>query len=277
MVSWGARQIDDVRSYSEDVGRAGELLTVEQEQELGAASLAGDRAARDELVRCNLRLVMHEALRYCWGDMPLADLIQAGNMGLIRAAEMYDPAKGCRFSTYAVWRIRQEIRREMTGMGRTIRAPHAEVQLCWRVKALRQWRPDLCDEQLASELGVDARDLRHALAMDMALCSLDMIVEDNSGDDGRPLLEMLADDGATVEDTAEIGCMRADIENALTDLPPRTREAISAYYLSNEQPTLSQIGVRLGLSGEGVRHVIRDGLNRLAQNRGLQAWRECVI
>lgn len=225
-------------------------------------------------MRRNLRLVLSEALRHRWQGVPLADLVQAGNEALVRAAELYDPAKGYRFSTYAMWWIRQGVQRGLIEMGRVIRAPHTEVKLCWRVRGVLEREPGLGEEQLAEAVGVELADLRYALAMNEPTLSLDYVSMTQDEPDRRPFWEsVMAEDGETAHDQALAGLLRDDLEDALADLPLRMRTAVSEYYLREDPPTLRQLGKRIGLSGERTRQVIREGLQRLAKHRALRAWR----
>jgi RNA polymerase nonessential primary-like sigma factor len=287
---------DLVRVYLNGIGKTA-LLTAAQEVELAKRIEAGvfaqhmletakklqpkrreeltalvrdGRVAKNHLLEANLRLVVSLAKRYTGRGMPLLDLIQEGNLGLIRAVEKFDYAKGYKFSTYATWWIRQAITRGMADQSRTIRLP---VHLVEQVNKLARIKRDLhqqlgreaTNEELGKEVGLTPEKVADLLDHARDPVSLDMPV---GSDEDAPLGDFIEDGEATDAESAVIsGLLQDDLRRVLATLDDREQSVIRLRYgLDDGQPrTLDQIGREFGLSRERVRQIEREVMSKLRQ------------
>ncbi|MEU8245929.1 sigma-70 family RNA polymerase sigma factor [Nonomuraea sp. NPDC048916] len=236
----------------------------------------GQRAL-DLLIRSNLRLVVSAARRYAHRGLPLLDLIQEGNLGLIRAVEKFDYKRGYKFSTYGMWWIRQSIERGIHDKSRTVRLPtHIGEELARLARIERQLWMDLGREPRTGELAAAAertaaevRGLRR-LALDTV--SLDLPVgEHGEGNIG----DMIADeDGLQVQELAERRAMSAQLHAVVTSLPPREAFVIRHRYglAGLETRTYGEIAERLGLTRERIRQLEKQALKRLRRGSPMLAW-----
>jgi RNA polymerase nonessential primary-like sigma factor len=285
---------DLVRVYLNGIGKTA-LLTAEQEVELAKRIEAGVFAAhvlesdvemspqrrkdlrmvvrdggraRNHLLVANLRLVVSLAKRYTGRGMPLLDLIQEGNLGLIRAVEKFDYTKGFKFSTYATWWIRQAISRGMADQGRTIRLP---VHLVEQVNKLSRLKRELHQQlgrdatlaELARESGIPEEKIADLLDHARDPVSLDMPV---GSDEEAPLGDFIEDSESTSAEAAVVaGFMHDDINRVLRTLDEREQTVVRLRYgLDDGRPrTLDEIGRHFGISRERVRQIERDSMAKL--------------
>lgn len=242
-------------------------LTRAKRRDLNIITKQG-RAARTHLLEANLRLVVSLAKRYTGRGMPLLDLIQEGNLGLIRAMEKFDYTKGFKFSTYATWWIRQAITRGMADQSRTIRLP---VHLVEQVNKLSRIRREMyqhlgreaTNEELAEESGIDESKIELLLRQSRDPVSLDMPV---GADEEAPLGDFIEDSDAADAESAVVASLRhSDIRAVIDSLEQREQDVIIMRYgLDDGVPrTLDQIGRRYGLSRERVRQIEREVMAKL--------------
>ena len=253
--------------YAVTLLESGTRLTPARKRDLATIAREG-HSARQHLLEANLRLVVSLAKRYTGRGMPLLDLIQEGNLGLIRAMEKFDYAKGFKFSTYATWWIRQAITRGMADQSRTIRLP---VHLVEQVNKLARIKRELhqqlgreaTGEELALESGIAQEKIADLFDHSRDPVSLDMPVGSN---EEAPLGDFIEDADATDAESAVIsGFLHSDIRSVLGTLDEREQQVIRLRYgLDDGQPrTLDQIGKVFGLSRERVRQIEREVMGKL--------------
>ena len=253
--------------YFRDINRYS-LLTREEEASLAIAIHKDDEEALCGLVRANLRFVVSVAKRYSGQGLQLSDLINEGNLGLLKAARRFDEARGYRFISYAVWWIRQAIMQALLDKSRTVRLPQNQTALLikiHRTKAALQSEgiPNPVAAQIAQRLEVDEGDVNHALASDRVEMGLDDFGADG---DERPLRDTIADDSQLPPDyDVLMRGLREDVRRALSVLTPREARVIIQYFgLSFEDAqTLQTIGQRLGLTRERIRQIKERALGKM--------------
>jgi len=267
--SWGSdgAGLDLLRTYVSQLDD-GPLLTHAEELELARRKDRGDRAAKDRLVECNLRLVISIARRYQGNGVPLLDLIQDGNIGLIRAVEKFDPEKGFKLSTYATWWIRQAVSRAIASQGRTIRLPLHVIDVMRKMqREQRQLNQKLGREptlvELADKLQMTTAEVEDLQRLNDDTMSLDVPVGEGEND----LADMLEDE--MVVDPFQqtvLGMRQEAVTSALTTLSERSRLVLEMRYgLNGRQPQyLDEVGAVLGVTRERVRQLEHRALQDLA-------------
>ena len=243
-------------------------LSAADEVDLARKIKQGDERARNRLVEANLRFVVSVAKEYQNRGVPLADLISAGNVGLITAAERFDEDKGFKFISYAVWWIRQAILQTLAEQSRTVRLPLNKIGLLYKIskasRLLQQERADAPNpEAIAEQLDVPVEEVKETLMCGRSVRSLDATFRE---EEDHSLLDVLPDDR---QESPEIGvmrgCLRGQIDSALSGLVGREAEILRLYFgLDGEESmTLDQIGSRFGLTRERVRQIKEKALHRL--------------
>jgi RNA polymerase primary sigma factor len=271
---------DAVRAYLKRIGKV-RLLTKEDEVRLAKRVEMNDMAAKNALIEANLRLVVSIAKRYTGRGLTLLDLIQEGNLGLIRAVEKFDWRRGFKFSTYATWWIRQGITRALADQSRTIRIPVHMVERMNRVgrvrRALLQKNGrEPTPEEIAVEVEMPPSQVEEILELGREPVSLETPV--GSGDSGDSRLADFIEDEAT-EAPLELvsqGMREQDLEEALRSLQWRERRVLELRYgLSSGEPmTLEAIGSEVGVTRERVRQIESRTLSKLKNSREAQKLKE---
>lgn len=255
------------------------LLSKEEEAELGRRIRRGDDDALQRLVSANLRFVVTVAKRYTNQGLGLVDLINEGNLGLIKAARRFDESRGFKFISYAVWWIRQSILQALLDHSRLVRLPQNQTAMLLKVNRARtKLQSNGIDDppahQIAAEMKVPEADVLKVLAC----CGTEIGIDD-IGPDGqdRPLTECLsAEDQESPEDRLYERVMREDIRRSLSVLTEREAYIISLYYgLGPEEAlTLEEIGKRLGLTRERIRQIKEKALRKMRQSVGKELLRD---
>jgi RNA polymerase primary sigma factor len=260
---------DLIPSYFAHIDK-GKLLTHAEEVDLSKRAKAGDKRARQRLIEKNLRLVVSVAKKYRGMGLPFEDLIQEGNIGLMKAVEKFDPDRGWRFSTYATWWVRQAVQRAVADKGRTIRVPvHMGDKIRKMARAYNEISAEMerepTDEEVADRLGWTAEQVRDVKGAMPDATSLNQTL--SSDGDGSELGELIEDERASEVAGTVIGEMEIDwLAEAVEQLPERHRHVlIKRYGLGDEQTaTLAQLSEELGISRERVRQVQREAERMLA-------------
>lgn len=261
---------DSTKVYLREIGRH-KLLNGREEIELARATRAGNEVARRKLVQSNLRLVVSIARRYINRGITFQDLIQEGNLGLIRATEKFDPERGYKFSTYATWWIRQSITRALANKSRAIRIPVHMTEVMSRLsKVVRSCaekfgrRPTL--EEIVEQSGIDREKVLLAFGASKSLLSLDQTTKEGFD---RTLAELLEDEsGVSPEESAATTLLSKDIRELLEILTPQEKDVINLRFgLNDGTPmTLAESGSVLGLSRERVRQIEFKAMKKMRNN-----------
>ena len=258
---------DPIREYLKEIGSI-PLLSAQEEYDLARKKAEGDTDAQKQLVEANLRLVVSIAKHYTGRGMSFLDLVQEGNIGLMRAVEKFDYTKGYRLSTYATWWVKQAITRALADQSRTIRLPVHMVETVNRIRrAQRNLSVSLGREpsvdELAENLGMTRRRVTELLQASGDTVSLETPVGD---EDGSSLGDFVADDSnESTEDKAESFLLREEIDEMLKGLSPREREVIILRFgLETGKPmTLEEVGKRFNVTRERIRQIETAALRKL--------------
>jgi len=263
---------DPVQTYLKEIGRVN-LLTPEGEKDIARRVQDGEEEAKAELAAANLRLVVSIAKRYTGLGLPLLDLIQEGNVGLMRAIEKFDPERGFKFSTYATWWIRQAITRAITQTSRSIRLPESLIQRLRQIhQAESSWIDKYgeppTDEDLADELDIPVEQVQEARQAPQFTTSLDKPLDDE--DEGDELQQLIGNGSLPAPlRTALKELRREELRKALDILTERERMVLSLRYgLDDDEPrTLEDTGHELGISRERVRQIQNEALEKMRHPR----------
>jgi RNA polymerase nonessential primary-like sigma factor len=261
-----ATDADPTRLYLKEI-EVSPLLTADEEKHYSRLALKGDITARDKMIECNLRLVVKIARRYMNRGLALLDLIEEGNLGLIRAVEKFDPERGFRFSTYATWWIRQTIERGLMNQTRTIRLPiHVIKELNTYLRAARKLTQELnreaTSEDVAKLLKKPVKDVEKMFKLaDRVSFDIPM-----GGEGERPLLDVIPDENNT--DPASIlqdESVLKHLDSWLDELDEKQRDVVVRRFGLRNHPrgTLEEVGLELGVTRERVRQIQMDALRKL--------------
>ena len=269
---------DSIRMYLAEIGRV-KLLTHADEIRLAKGIARGDKRCKDKLVEANLRLVVSIAKKYRNRGVSFLDLIQEGNLGLIRAAEKFDHTKGYKFSTYATWWIRQAITRAIADKGRTIRIPVHMVEKVNKFhrthrRMIQVLGREPVDEEIARELGVPVEEILRLQEISQRSISLATPVGD---DDSSELGDFLEDaTSITPTDAVSESLLKGHLREALDELPERERQIIELRFgMKDDRPrTLEEVGREFDITRERVRQIQMKTLNLLREQRRTQNLRE---
>jgi RNA polymerase primary sigma factor len=269
---------DSIRMYLAEIGRV-KLLTHADEIRLAKGIARGDKRCKDRLVEANLRLVVSIAKKYRNRGVSFLDLIQEGNLGLIRAAEKFDHTKGYKFSTYATWWIRQAITRAIADKGRTIRIPVHMVEKVNKFhrthrRMIQVLGREPSDEEIARELGMPTEEILRLQEISQRSISLATPVGD---DDTSELGDFLEDaTSVTPTDAVSESLLKAHLREALDELPERERQIIELRFgMKDDRPrTLEEVGREFDITRERVRQIQMKTLNLLREQRRTQNLRE---
>ena len=256
--TWATETQDPLKLYVRALGD-GRLLTPPEERELARRKDLGDEDAKRRLIESNLRLVMSVTRQYTRADVPLLDLIQEGNLGLIRAVEKFDWTMGYKLSTYAMWWIRQAVQRALAEQSRTIRLP---VHVADQVRRVRRARRELGQKlsrdatlaEIAAHSGFTVERVSELLELVQDHVSLESPV----GDGESTMSDLIEDHGALAPEAEAAGSMRTlEVRRAMRTLNPRLQKVLTLRFGldGNEPLTLEQAGVQLGITRERVRQL----------------------
>ncbi|KHT55600.1 RNA polymerase sigma factor RpoS [Alteromonas marina] len=268
------KNLDATQLYLGEIGFS-PLLTAEEEVYFARRSLKGCEASRKRMIVSNLRLVVKIARRYNNRGLALLDLIEEGNLGLIRAVEKFDPERGFRFSTYATWWIRQTIERAIMNQTRTIRLPiHVVKELNVYLRASRELSQKLdhepTAEEIAAALDKPVEDVTKMLRLNERITSVDTPI---GGENDKALLDIIADEKEfSPEESLQDSDIKSNIVTWLEELNPKQREVLARRFglMGYEPSTLEDVGAEIGLTRERVRQIQVEALRRLRDMLGHQ-------
>lgn len=264
-----AKSLDATQLYLNEIGFS-PLLSAEEEVYFGRLALKGDIPARQRMIESNLRLVVKISRRYINRGLSLLDLVEEGNLGLIRAVEKFDPERGFRFSTYATWWIRQTIERAIMNQTRTIRLPiHVVKELNVYLRAARELAQKLdhepTAEEIAEHVGKPVADVEKMLGLNERVGSIDIPL---GGDNEKSLVETIADEDALdPEQRLQDENITGNLNKWLDMLPEKHADVLARRFglRGHEMATLEEVGREIGLTRERVRQIQVEALKRLRE------------
>ena len=263
------RENASLDKYLQEIGHE-ELISAEEEVELARRIKTGDRKALEKLTKANLRFVVSVAKQYQNQGLSLPDLINEGNIGLLKAAEKFDETRGFKFISYAVWWIRQSILQAIAEQGRVVRLPLNQVGSVNRInKVLSKFeqenerRPSV--DEIADKTDLPHEKIEDVLKVNTRQVSVDAPMADG---DGTSMIDfMQSDSDSSTDEELLKESLRAEIASALSVLNDRDRNVIEAFYGINQpECTMEEIGKKYGLTRERVRQIREKAIRRLKQN-----------
>ena len=268
---------DPVRDYFKSIGKT-RLLSADEEIELAKRTANGDEDAKKKLTEANLRLVVSIAKRYPGRDLNLLDLIQEGNIGLMKAVERFDYTKGFKFSTYATWWIRQAITRSIADQGRTIRIPVYMVDTINKMNRVKkQLRLELNMEPTAEQIA-DRMGISEEKVCEIMMAALDPVsLETPVGEEEDSKLEDFVQDSAqSVERTVMQARLKEQVDEALRKLPEREEQVLRLRFGLDDgrERTLEEVGREFNVTRERIRQIEAKALRRLRGNRRAKILRD---
>ena len=274
------RENASLDKYLQEIGRE-ELITVEEEVELAQRIRKGDRKALDKLTKANLRFVVSVAKQYQNQGLSLPDLINEGNLGLIKAAEKFDETRGFKFISYAVWWIRQSILQALAEQSRIVRLPLNQIGSLNKInKALAKFeqenerRPSV--DELAEKLGQNDQVEKIAETLKISGRHVSVDAPFVEGEDNSLLDVLVNDDSPIADNTLMDESLLVEINRALSTLTPRESEIVKLFFgIGGQEMTLEEIGVKFGLTRERVRQIKEKAIKKLKQdskNRLLKSY-----
>ena len=272
------RESESLEKYLQEIGKE-DMISVEEEVDLAQRIKKGDRKALEQLTRANLRFVVSVAKQYQNQGLSLPDLINEGNVGLIRAAEKFDETRGFTFISYAVWWIRQSILQAIAEQSRIVRLPLNQVGSVNRINRMtskfeqeNERRPSV--EEISAETNLPEDKVDEAMAANTRHISVDAPFAD--GDESSLLDVLVNDSSPTADRQLFIESLQAEIRQALRILNERERNVITAFFgIGGPELTLEEIGVKYGLTRERVRQIKEKAIRRLREgtkNKILKAY-----
>ncbi len=274
------RENASLDKYLQEIGRE-ELITVEEEVELAQRIRKGDRKALDKLTKANLRFVVSVAKQYQNQGLSLPDLINEGNLGLIKAAEKFDETRGFKFISYAVWWIRQSILQALAEQSRIVRLPLNQIGSLNKInKALAKFeqenerRPSV--DELAEKLGQNDQVEKIAETLKISGRHVSVDAPFVEGEDNSLLDVLVNDDSPIADNTLMDESLLVEINRALSTLTPRESEIVKLFFgIGGQEMTLEEIGVKFGLTRERVRQIKEKAIKKLkhdSKNRLLKSY-----
>lgn len=259
---------DPVKVYLREIGKYPVLTTKEQETEIAKRIIAGDESAKEELTRCNLKLVVSIAKHYVNRGMQFLDLIQEGNLGLMKAVDKFDYTRGYKFSTYATWWIRQAITRALADQARTIRVPVHMVETINKMSRVqRQLTLELnrepSEEEIAKKMGVGVDKVREVLKISQEPVSLETPIGE---EDDSHLGDFLKDESSlSPEEYTENEILKEEIKEVLMSLQAREQEVLELRFglLDGTCHTLEEVGKKFNVTRERIRQIEAKALRKL--------------
>ncbi len=263
------RESESLEKYLQEIGKE-ELLSSDEEVELAQRIRKGDRKALDRLTKSNLRFVVSVAKQYQNQGLSLPDLINEGNMGLIKAAERFDETRGFKFISYAVWWIRQSILQALAEQSRIVRLPLNQVGSVNKINRIlnkfeqeNERRPSV--DEISEQIDLPEEKIDEALRVNGHHVSVDAPFSE--GDDSSLLDVLVNEDTPRVDAKLLLESLRDEIDNALKMLNERERNVITAFYgIGQPELTLDEIGTKYGLTRERVRQIKEKAIRRLRSN-----------